>query len=132
MIQAPESAILRAVLVVDDAPGCIETMDAALSGIPGIELHFATTAEDALAALHQQRFSALITDVHLPGMSGLELLERLRGQTRFEALPIVVMSGDTDPEIPALSHRLGATCFIAKPYSPAALRKRMEELLYGA
>jgi CheY-like chemotaxis protein len=118
------------ILVVDDAEDCIATLDLALQSLPGVEILPATSAEAALALLESGTVSAVITDVHLPEMTGLELVARIRQDARFRLLPILVVSADTDPSTPARALGLGANAFFAKPYSPSAMRKKLEELIY--
>jgi CheY-like chemotaxis protein len=118
------------ILVVDDAEDCIATLDLALQSLPGVEIRPATSAEAALAILESGTVSAVITDVHLPEMTGLELVARIRQDARFRRLPILVVSADTDPSTPARALGLGANAFFAKPYSPSAMRKKLEELIY--
>jgi CheY-like chemotaxis protein len=118
------------ILVVDDAEDCIATLDLALQSLPGVEIRPATSAEAALAILESGTVSAVITDVHLPEMTGLELVARIRQDARFRLLPILVVSADTDPSTPARALGLGANAFFAKLYSPSAMRKKLEELIY--
>jgi len=63
----------------------------------------------------------------LPEMDGFELIEAVRA--RLGSLPIVVISGDSDPRIPAHVAGLGANAYFAKPYSPAAVLTKIEELI---
>ena len=72
---------------------------------------------------------ALVTDLHLPAMDGFQLIERVRADSRNARLPIVVLSGDTDPRTPERIYRLGANAYFVKPYSPAQVRQRVEQLL---
>ncbi len=73
---------------------------------------------------------ALITDVNLPSMDGLELVSRIRSGGAYADLPIIVVSADTDPRMPARALEAGADAFFPKPYSPAAVRKKVEELIH--
>jgi two-component system chemotaxis response regulator CheY len=124
------------ILVVDDAEDCITTMDLALQTLPGgVVIRPARSAEAALielADLEGVTFSAVITDVHLPEMTGLELVARIRENPRFRSLPVVVVSADADPTTPARALGLGANAFFAKPFSPSAMRKKLEELMYAS
>lgn len=119
----------RKVLIVEDAASCAETLDAALCVIPGISLTFASTAEEALEELRGGAFRALITDLNLPRMSGLELIGCVRGDLRFQSLPVIVISGDPDPDAPQRAFLAGANAFFTKPFSPAAVSKMLEDLL---
>jgi CheY-like chemotaxis protein len=118
------------ILVVDDAEDCIATLDLALQSLPGVEIRPATSAEAAWTLLESGTVSAVITDVHLPEMTGLELVARIRQDARFRRLPILVVSADPDPSTPARALGLGANAFFAKPYSPSVMRKKLEELIY--
>jgi CheY-like chemotaxis protein len=67
----------------------------------------------------------------MPGMDGFELIERVRASAGMAAIPIIVVSADGGPETQARARRLGANAFFVKPYSPAAVRQRLEELLHA-
>jgi CheY-like chemotaxis protein len=123
---------MKAVLVVDDAEDCIATLDLALQTVPDIVIHAEASAEAALAFLERDTVSAVITDIHLPEMTGLVLVARIRENPRFRTLPILVVSADPDPATPARALSLGANAYFAKPYSPSAMRKKLEELIHAA
>jgi CheY-like chemotaxis protein len=119
------------VLLIDDAEDCVTTMDLALGQLPGLVLRSAQTAEAALDMLAHDHVAAVITDIHLPKMDGLELIARIRREPRLQRLPIVVISADPDPSTPRNALQLGANAFFSKPFSPGAVRKKLEELIYG-
>lgn len=111
---------------------CTATLEIALSGIEGHVVRTAATAEDALTLFATHPTAIIVTDLHLPGLSGFDLIERIRG-ARQEVRPlIVVTSGDANPETPALVRTLGADAFFAKPYSPVELRRTLERLINEA
>ena len=119
----------RTVLVVEDAGSCATTLEIALGQIPGVGVRIAGSAEEARLVLESHpEICAVITDVHLPEDSGLDLVRwvRQRGTPR---LPILVISGDTDPETPGASLKLGADAYFRKPFSPAAVRRKLEDLI---
>jgi len=120
-----------AILVVDDDQDCIAMLELALGTLPGAVIQAALSAEAALRALENGTFSAVITDIQLPEMTGLELVERIRGNPRFLSLPVVVLSADPDPSTPARALGLGANAYFAKPFSPSAMRKKLEELIHA-
>ena len=119
------------ILLVDDSEDCIATLDLALQTLPGVVLRPFLSAEAALSALQSDTVSAVITDVHLPEMTGLELVARIREDPRFRSLPILVVSADADPSTPARALGLGANAYFAKPFSPSAIRKKLEELVHA-
>jgi len=119
------------ILLVDDSEDCLATLDLALQTLPGIVIRPSRSAEAALATLENDTVSAVITDIHLPEMTGLELVSRIREDQRFRSLPILVVSADADPSTPARALGLGANAYFAKPFSPSAMRKKLEELIYA-
>lgn len=121
----------RDILVVDDSATGLDALELALLRIPGAAVHFVADAESALHELEAESYCAVISDIHLPEMSGLELLERMRAQLRFRSVPVLILSGDADPETPERAHRLGADAFFRKPYSPSAVCRKVEELIHA-
>jgi CheY-like chemotaxis protein len=117
------------VLIVDDAEQCAETLEVALFGLPGVDVVAAGSAEAALRMMAERRVCAVITDLHLPRMSGFDLIRRVREQPGYADVPILVISGDSDPGTPERIRALGANAFFPKPYSPSAVRKKLEMLL---
>jgi CheY-like chemotaxis protein len=122
----------RLVLIVEDADFCRETLEIALMKMPDLTVQSVTTAEEALQRLAGNDVAILVTDLRLPRMDGLALIEAVRSAPRQSRLPIVVISGDSDPRIPAHIEGLGVNAYFSKPYSPAAVRNKVEELINGS
>jgi CheY-like chemotaxis protein len=122
----------RVVLLVDDAEDCLATLGMAIEAVPGVVIRSAANAEDGLALMERESVAAVITDLHLPAMTGLELIARIRGQDRFRSLPILAVSAATDPAVPKAALASGANAFFPKPFSPVAVRRKLEELIYGS
>jgi len=117
------------VLIVEDAESCATTLEIAFHSIPGISIAVAGSARDAMRVLNGEGIRALVTDLHIGAADGLELIRQVRGEDRYAKLPIIVVSGDTDPRTPERVARFGADAYFAKPYSPAEVRQKLEELL---
>jgi PleD family two-component response regulator len=62
-------------------------------------------------------------------MDGFELIERVRGHRVHQSVPIMVITGSSDPDAPQRVERLGANAFFMKPYSPLQVREKLEQLL---
>jgi CheY-like chemotaxis protein len=120
------------VLLVDDAEDCIATLDVALQAVPRVVVRSAASAEAAMVLLARETISAVITDLQLPGMNGLDLIASIRKEEKFRSLPIVAVSAIADPSAPAAALESGADAFFSKPFSPSAIRKRLEELLHAS
>ncbi|MDQ6759906.1 MAG: response regulator [Acidobacteriota bacterium] len=123
--------MIRKVLMVEDIELCAATLEIALLKIPELIVKSATSAEEALHMISDGDgdISALITDIHLPKMDGFQFIQQIRSEPRFRHLPILVISGDSDPHTAGRLRTLGADAYFPKPYSPAEVRKRLEELI---
>lgn len=123
----------RLVLIVEDNETCADTLGIALESIPGVEVRVMPSAAAALAAAGDSanEIAAIVTDLNLDRSQddGFDLLRQLRADPRFAKLPVLMISGDSDPRVPARALAQGADAFFAKPYSPLAVRKKLEQLL---
>ena|ERR1035438_1749901 len=126
----------KLVLIVEDSETCAETLQIALESLPGIELRVIQNLRAAVAALHEagSDVAALVTDLnfggaHQPHSDGFDLIRQLRSEARFAHLPILLISGDSDPMLPERALAQGADAFFPKPYSPSAVRKKLEQLI---
>ena len=121
----------RAVLIVEDSANNAATIEMALLGIPGVFMLFAASGQEALQILNQHGVTvqAIITDLNMPRMDGFELIRRVREDGRTSSVRIIVVSADTDPETPERVARMKVDAFFAKPFSPAQVRRTLEQLL---
>ncbi len=120
-----------AVLIVEDAETCASTLEIIFSSIRGLRVLTAASAEQAwdLIESQAQDIRAIVTDLHMPGMDGFELIDRVRADQVHAALPIVVITGSTDPHLSDRLRNRGVSAIFAKPYSPAVVREKLEQLL---
>jgi CheY-like chemotaxis protein len=124
------------VLIVEDSETCAETLQIALESLSGLEPRIVPSLRDAIKTIREKGcdVAALVTDFHLgngapPHADGIDLIRQLRADPQFATLPIVLISGDSDPRLPDLAVAHGASAFFPKPYSPAAVRKKLEQLI---
>lgn len=123
----------RTVVIVEDSESCATPLEIALAEISGVEVLMLSNARDALEIFCNRDgdIAALVTDLHLPFMDGFELIKEVRRDKRYSGMPILVVTADTDPATPARVQRLGANACFPKPYSPAEIRQKLENLLHG-
>ena len=121
----------RIILIVEDSDACAETLQIALESISDVEARPVRGVQAALAVLADARndVAAIVTDLHMPRRNGFELIGQLRSDRRYSHLPILMVSGDSDPSLPERALAEGASAFFAKPYSPAAVRRKLEQML---
>lgn len=112
----------------DDHALLIEMALVRASQIP-VEVRRARNGDEAIAAVEAQVPDLLLLDLKMPGRSGHEVLEHIKGQDHLRGVPVAVLtSSDRDEDI-ARSYGLGGNHFITKPENPAELEQRLRSLL---
>jgi len=122
----------RVALMVEDSCQFAEILEIALASVPDLSLVSVRNGEEAVRYLESRqggKVCALLTDLQMPKMDGFELIAWLRASDRHAGLPVVVLSGDSDPATPKRALDLGANAYFSKPYSPAEVRNTVERLI---
>ena len=114
------------ILLVDDDPALGGYLCRVLNS-GGFEVTHELDSEGALGRLHGQQWDLLLTDIELPGMSGLELLERVREQV--PGLPVAVLTGHPTVDYAVGALRGAAAEFLSKPVSRDDLLAKAAELI---
>jgi two-component system nitrogen regulation response regulator NtrX len=102
------------ILVVDDEKNIRRTLRMVLEGA-GLEVSEAESAEDGLTKLEAGGIDLVILDIRLPGMSGIEALERIRARPETRRLPVLMISGHASVAEAVSAVQTGATDFFEKP-----------------
>jgi two-component system nitrogen regulation response regulator NtrX len=102
----------KSVLVVDDEAGIRQTLSGVLED-EGLSVETVATGEECLRAFERRVFGCVLLDVWLPGMDGLETLERLKAA--YPETAVIMISGHGNIETAVRATRLGALDFIEKP-----------------
>ncbi|NOR24600.1 MAG: response regulator, partial [Desulforhopalus sp.] len=113
------------VLIVDDDSSILEVLDARLTAA-GFTTHKATSGPEALQILKKQRIDLLVSDIKMPEMSGLELLEKTR--TIFPQLPVIFLTayGTIPDAVDAL--KSGAVDYLTKPFDGKELVQKIKKI----
>jgi CheY-like chemotaxis protein len=131
--EAVSVAQAPAILIVEDSDHNAATLEIALAAIPGVDVLRAASGREALRILegHGTAVRAVVTDLNMPRMDGFEMIRRIREDQALRGTPVIVVSADTDPATPERISRLGVSAFFTKPYSPAEVRRKLEQILNG-
>lgn len=90
----------------------------------------AWAAVDAMVMQPQAEWPRFaVVDIGLPGMSGIDLVDRIRHEARLERWPIIILTASTDPEDRAESMMADATAFFSKPSGAAGYRSLVRDIL---
>ncbi|MCO7524570.1 sigma-54 dependent transcriptional regulator [Pseudomonas asiatica] len=120
--------MLNSVIVVDDEASIRTAVEQWLS-LSGFSVQLFARAEECLAHLPRHFPGVIISDVRMPGMDGLQLLERL--QADDPDLPVILLTGHGDVPMAVEAMRSGAYDFLEKPFTPqhllGSLRRALEK-----
>jgi DNA-binding response OmpR family regulator len=115
------------ILVIEDEPDTAE-MIAEMMRISGYEVVKYYSSTTALDHLKQDRPTAVIMDVMMPDLSGLEVLRRIRLETEFQTLPVIVVSALSLITDIKEGFAAGATLYLTKPVSYVDLKQAVEQV----
>ncbi|WOE78282.1 sigma-54 dependent transcriptional regulator [Pseudomonas protegens] len=118
--------MLNSVIVVDDEASIRTAVEQWLS-LSGFEVQLFSRAEDCLAQLPKNFPGVILSDVRMPGISGLELLAQV--QRLDPDLPIILLTGHGDVPMAVEAMRDGAYDFLEKPFSPDTLLSSLRRAL---
>ena len=120
--------MLNSVIVIDDEASIRTAVEQWLS-LSGFNVQLFARAEDCLSQLPKHFPGVIISDVRMPGMGGLQLLERL--QADDPDLPVILLTGHGDVPMAVEAMRNGAYDFLEKPFTPqhllGSLRRALEK-----
>jgi two-component system phosphate regulon response regulator PhoB len=117
------------VLIADDDPS-IRTLIITVLRMGPYELTDCNDAEGALLAIERELpFDVIICDFMLPGISGIDLIERIRAHARAHETPILLMSGHATAAMEVRAKAAGANLFLNKPFTVSQLRTAVRALL---
>ncbi|MBX2898335.1 MAG: response regulator [Cyclobacteriaceae bacterium] len=114
----------RILIIEDDVPLCW-LLERILKG--KFEVEILQNGLDALAWLSGNKLPDLIiSDLHMPSLDGIELLENIQTSGILRSIPVIILSGSEDPEMRKRCLALGAGSYIIKPFEPQLLIEEIE------
>jgi CheY-like chemotaxis protein len=121
------------ILLIEDNPADVRLMRESLGGEGAVHLHVVTTAEAALSFVRRSGPyveapipDLVLLDLNLNGMSGLDLLQEIKGDREICHLPVVVFTGSDSEADVAAAYARRANCYVAKPFDPARYQRVLE------
>lgn len=116
------------VLLADDDPDFVTLCKAYLEE-RGWRTVVARDALQASTVARRDLPDAVVLDINMPGGSGIRALKQLKASPRVKAIPIIVVSGREDEQLPRTVIELGAVAFVRKPLALPELHQRLVQLL---
>jgi two-component system chemotaxis response regulator CheY len=116
------------ILTVDDSASVRMTTRIALVAA-GYTVTEAVDGLDGLAKAKATRFDAIITDLNMPNMDGLRMIEEMRRLPNLIGIPIVFLTTESDAALKSRAKAAGATAWLTKPFEPGQMVKLVAKVL---
>jgi two-component system chemotaxis response regulator CheY len=120
---------MAAILVVDDSKVMRDMVVACLRAIAGTQFVHASSGLEAIEQLSLSPFDLMVLDLNMPDITGIEVLEFLRGQDTLRSLPVLIVTTRGDDQSREQVLRAGASSFLAKPFTPDSIIAEVRALL---
>lgn len=118
----------KKIATVDDSASVRQMVSFTLKGA-GYEVVECCDGKDALTKIDGAGINMVITDLNMPNMNGLELIQALRAKPDFKFMPIVFLTTESQPEKKQAAKEAGATGWIVKPFKPDQLLSVVKKVL---
>ena len=116
------------VLIVDDSPTIRKMVRATLAPLQ-LQFDEASNGLEAIERLAVCEFDAMVLDMNMPDMHGLEVIQYTRAYEQYRSLPILVLTTRNEPEIREEALAAGASLYRTKPFEAEQLRQDVRALL---
>ena len=119
------------VLIVDDSSSMRAVIKKTIK-VSGFNVgQFLTAADgrDALEVLKEEWVDLVLTDINMPNMNGMELLEEMKEDEILKTIPVVMVTTEGSEKIMQKSMTLGANGFIKKPFKPEDIRNALNSIM---
>lgn len=120
---------LKNLLIVEDSTMTRSLVRAVASEIEGLETYEANTGFEALKMLPARRYDLIITDINMPDINGLELINFVKSDERYKVIPMLIISTEKSDADRERGLKMGADAYLTKPFKADELQAAIERLL---
>lgn len=117
------------VLIVEDSRATREMLAAAVQTLGPVEVHTVASGFEALKALPRHRFALIITDINMPDINGLELINFVKKNPYYRDTPLVVVTSEGREQDRQRGLQLGANEYVVKPFDPEQIAELVRRYL---
>jgi two-component system chemotaxis response regulator CheY len=119
----------RKVLIVEDSAATRELLRAAVEVVPEADVHTAVSGFEALKLLPRHRFELIITDINMPDINGLELINFVKKNPHYRDVPLFIVTTEGREQDRDRGLRLGANEYLVKPFAAELLGELVRRYL---
>jgi two-component system chemotaxis response regulator CheY len=119
---------VKTILIVEDSSTTRSLIRAVIEELGDFETVEASSGFEALKMLPQQAYDLIITDINMPDINGLELINFVRSNARYSQVPIIIVSTERSEEDKKRGMALGATAYVTKPFQSLELQEAIQKI----
>lgn len=116
------------ILVVDDFSTMRRIVKNLLRDLGFTNTHEADDGSSAWPMLQSGDFDFVVTDWNMPGMTGIELLQKIRSDDRLKAVPVLMVTAEAKRDQIVAAAQAGVNGYVVKPFTAAALKEKIEKI----
>lgn len=120
---------VRRILIVDDEERIREVVRACLEDLGGWKTLTAASGHDGLLTVESETIDAILLDVSMPDMDGLQFFEQLRSQFETRPIPVILLTAKMLPSDRTRFSEMGVAGIISKPFNPVLLHGQIAAIL---
>ncbi len=118
---------IRTILIIDDSSSILFYLGMLLRRLD-YNVVTARNAEDEMQIMEQSVPASVLTEIFLPTMSGINLMKRMKDAPLWKAIPIIVLTTESDPGMKDICMCLGCAAYLSKPVEPAVLFRTLQSV----
>ncbi|WP_320822463.1 chemotaxis response regulator CheY [Reinekea sp.] len=116
------------ILVVDDFSTMRRIVKNLLRDLGFTNTHEADDGSTAWPMLQNGDYDFVVTDWNMPGMTGIELLQKIRGDERLKSVPVLMVTAEAKRDQIVAAAQAGVNGYVVKPFTAAALKEKIEKI----
>ncbi len=120
---------MKSILIVEDSATTRFLIRAVVEEVGDFNIVEAPTGFDALKVLPQQEFNLVLTDINMPDINGLELINFVKNNPRYNHIPLIIITTERSEEDRKRGMALGASAYVTKPFKAPELQEIVRKVL---
>ncbi len=119
----------KQILVVEDSDAMRSMISSVVQDFGDADVIECASGLEALKVIPQHKFDLILTDINMPDINGLELIQFLRSNRDYSAIPLIIISTEGSPRDRQKGLALGANEYLVKPFAPERLKELVDKYL---
>jgi len=120
---------VKSILIVEDSTTTRSLIRAVIEELGDFNIVEAPTGFDALKLLPAQDFDLVVTDINMPDINGLELINFVKSNPRYSSIPLIIVTTERSEEDKKRGMALGATAYVTKPFKALELQDTVKRVM---